>query len=194
VPDPTEEHHSIYFPETKFRIPISLWGVFSYFPTSMPTAQEMTESEEIYALTPSRWDPHQTAYASNEDNMLDWEGNIIDKKDRQQLLLSDIQEDTFMAASIQIGSIETKAIDTVMESTVEDDIERPHPCYQHVPQEADQVSSILASISPILNDQTLYDRMAERANLGKFQASIGSTNVTNNEYLFRRRRRCNPER
>jgi hypothetical protein len=24
VPNPTEEHHSIYFPETKFRIPMSL--------------------------------------------------------------------------------------------------------------------------------------------------------------------------
>jgi hypothetical protein len=46
------------------------------------------------------------------------------------------------------------------------------------------VSSVLAGISPTLNDQTLYEKMAEQANLGKFQASIGSTNVTNNQYLF----------
>jgi hypothetical protein len=42
--DPTEQDHSIYFPETFFRIPMSLWGVFSYFPTSAPTALEMMET------------------------------------------------------------------------------------------------------------------------------------------------------
>ena len=41
VNDPSDKDHSIYFPETKFRIPMSLWGVFSYFPTSKPTATEM---------------------------------------------------------------------------------------------------------------------------------------------------------
>jgi hypothetical protein len=182
VPDPSEKHHSIYFPETSFRIPMSLWGVFSYFPTSKPTELEMMESEEVYMLTPSRWDPHQSAYGENEENMLDWEGNMVERRDRKQILLSDIEGDDGMAASVQIGSIEVKAIDLVME-TMDEEYEQPHPCYEHVPREADQVSSILASVSPILNDQTLYSRMAERANLGKFQASIGSTNVTNNEYL-----------
>jgi hypothetical protein len=180
--DPTEQDHSIYFPETRFRIPMSLWGVFSYFPTSAPTSLEMMETEEIYMLTPSRWDPHQTAYADNEDNMLDWEGNMITKRDRQQILLSEIQDDTAMAASIEISSIEVQAIDSVME-TMNELYEKPHPCYQPVPREADQITSVLASVSPLLNDQTLYDRMAERASLGKFQVSIGSTNVTDSEYL-----------
>jgi hypothetical protein len=35
--NPTEDHHSIVFPEGEFRIPLSLWGVFSYFPSSAPT-------------------------------------------------------------------------------------------------------------------------------------------------------------
>jgi hypothetical protein len=87
-----------------------------------------------------------------------------------------------MATSVQIGSIEVKAIDLVME-TVDEDSEKPHPCYEHVPRAADQVSIILASVSTILNEQNLYERMTERANLGKFQASIGSTNVTDSEYL-----------
>jgi hypothetical protein len=182
ISDPTEKDHSIYFPETRFRIPMSLWGVFSYFPTSQPTELEMMESEEVYMLTPSKWDPHQSAYAEIEESMLDWEGNMVERRDRKQILLSDIEEDEAMAASVQIGAIEIKAIDLVME-TMNEEWQHAHPCYEHVPQEADQISSILASVSPILNDQTLYSRMAERANLGKFQASIGSTNVTDNEYL-----------
>ena len=30
IDDPGVEHHSIYFEDTKFRIPLSLWGTFSY--------------------------------------------------------------------------------------------------------------------------------------------------------------------
>ena len=114
--------------------------------------------------------------------MLDWEGNIVERKDREHILLSDIERDEAMAASVQVGSIKIKAINLVME-TMNEGLEVPHPCYEHVPQEADQISSILASVSPVLNDQTLYSRMAERANLGRFQASIGSTNATDSAYL-----------
>ena len=35
--DPTVDDHTITFLETGFRIPLSLWGIFSYFPTSKPT-------------------------------------------------------------------------------------------------------------------------------------------------------------
>ena len=158
--------------------------LFSYVPTSKPTTLEMKESEEIYTLTPSRWVPHQTANAKNEESMIDWQGNIIEKRYQQQLILSDIDENTAMASSVQVGSIEVKARDLVME-TVDKDSEKPHPCcYQHVPCASDQVSSVLASVSTILNDHILYERMAERASLGKFQASIGSTNVMSSEYIF----------
>ncbi len=87
-----------------------------------------------------------------------------------------------MAASVQIGAIEVAAIDRVMESN--DAYDKPHPSYNHIPRAADQVSSILAGISPLLDDQTLYARMEARANLGKFQSAIGSTNATSSDYLM----------
>jgi transposase InsO family protein len=161
---------------------MSLWGVFSYFQTSRPTELEMTEAEEVYMLTPSRWDPHQSSYATNEENMLDWEGNMIEKKERQQLLLSDIEENPAMAASVTIGSTEAGNIDLVMDS-YDDEYDRPQPCYEYVPRSADQVSGILAEMSPILIDELLYERMEARARLGKFQTSIGSTNATDNKYI-----------
>jgi hypothetical protein len=34
VNDPAVKDHSIFFPETSFRILLALWGMFSYFPTS----------------------------------------------------------------------------------------------------------------------------------------------------------------
>jgi hypothetical protein len=52
-----------------------------------------------------------------------------------------------------------------------------------VPRAAGQVFSVLATIDPILNDKTLWERLQARAELGKFQASIGSTDLANNEYL-----------
>jgi hypothetical protein len=146
--DPTTEDHSIYFPETRFRIPMSLWGIFSYFQTSKPSVQDMTGCEEVYMLTPSRWDPHQESYATNESNMLDWEGNLTTQQDRQQILLSEIQEDGIMAASVSIGSIEVLAIDAAMERGTEDYTGTPHPQYQRVPGAADQISSILGGSIP----------------------------------------------
>ena len=46
VNDPTVEDHSISFPETGFRIPLSLWGMFSYFLTSKRTAEFMKKRKK----------------------------------------------------------------------------------------------------------------------------------------------------
>ena len=78
VGDPSKRDHSIYFKETGFRIPMALWGTFSYFPSSKPTVEELQASDDIYLLTPSRFNPHNDGYAVNEDSMLDWEGNMIE--------------------------------------------------------------------------------------------------------------------
>ena len=181
--NPTEEDHSIYFPESEFRIPLSLWGMFSYFVTAKPTAEQMIETEEVYLITPNRMNPHCDAYATNEENMLDWEGNMIQRKDRVQILLSDIPEDVATAASMQVSSAEARAIDNVLDKNGITHDEKIHPIWIPIPRAADEISSILASISPTLDDQVLYGRMNERADLGKFKISIGSTDALGGEYL-----------
>ena len=80
--DPTEEDHSIYFPDNDFRIPLSLWGVFSYFITSKPLTEQMMNTEDVYLLTPSKMNPHCDGYATNEENILDWEGNMVQRRGR----------------------------------------------------------------------------------------------------------------
>ena len=58
VDEPTTEYHSLIFPETGFRIPLSLWGVFSYFITCKPTATDMQNYDEIYMLTAYLFNPN----------------------------------------------------------------------------------------------------------------------------------------
>jgi hypothetical protein len=148
VAEPTAEDHSICFPETGFRIPLSLWEMISYFPTSKPASLLMKETEDIYLLTPSQWNPHDDSYATNEENMLDWEGNMITKKDRVQVLLSEVAGDTALAVSVQISSVENCAIDTVLQRSHRASEEKVPPCWKHIPRAADEVSSILAARCP----------------------------------------------
>ena len=81
---------------------LSLGGIFSYFPTCKPNVQEMTEIDDVYLLTPSRFNPHNPSYAITESCMTDWEGEIVEPWNCQQVLLSDIPEDIALSALLMI--------------------------------------------------------------------------------------------
>ena len=53
VDDLSVEYHSIYFPEEKSRMPLSLWGLFSYFPTSKPSVETVNACDGVFLLTPN---------------------------------------------------------------------------------------------------------------------------------------------
>jgi hypothetical protein len=114
--------------------------------------------------------------------MLDWEGNMIEKKHRPKILLSKVEENEAMAASVQVSSLETREIDRVVETSYDEE-EIVKPCYGTIPRAADQISSVLAAVSPLLNDVALYNRLSERLELENYITSIGSTNATGKEYL-----------
>ena len=117
--DPTVDDHTITFVEMGFRIPLSLWGIFSYFQTSKPTHDDLLNPNEVYILSPATWNPHSDAYSTNEESMLDWEGNMLPKKDCQhQIVLDDVEDDINMVASLSITPLEQEAIDIHL---IEDD-------------------------------------------------------------------------
>ena len=117
--DPTVDDHAITFVETGFRIPLSLWGIFSYFPTSKPMHDDLLNPNEVYTLSPATWNPHSDAYSVNEESMLDWEGNMQPKKDCQHwIVLDDVEDDASMVASLSITPLEQEAIDIHL---IEDD-------------------------------------------------------------------------
>lgn len=77
----TVSDHAIEFPEQEngaaLRIPLQLWGVFSFFHTRAPTNKEAAELNPLL-LTPdsNHWNPHSEHFAKNEESMLDWEGEM----------------------------------------------------------------------------------------------------------------------
>ena len=70
VDDPLLEDHAIIFKETDFRIPLSLHGIFSYFPTTKPTICNLNEIEDVYLLSLPSWNPHNSSYTKNEESYL----------------------------------------------------------------------------------------------------------------------------
>ena len=147
VENPQVEDHSIYFPKEDVRIPMELSGIFSCFPTCKPSAQDLEECENVLTLTPDgAWDPHNDAFARNEMNMLDSDGNMIEEKHRIRILLSEIPEDASLNNECLISKLEATSIDKVFE-------DRP----------------------PLTLAHELSSLMIERNNDAQFMASIGAT-------------------
>ena len=42
----------------------------------------MLAGHDVYVMTPEKWNPHSDTYKQNEANIVDWEGNIKQPKDR----------------------------------------------------------------------------------------------------------------
>ena len=180
--DPTKLDHAITFKETEFQIPLSLWGTFSCFETSKPSVEFLQQCEEIYLLTPTRFNPHCDTYSHNEDNMLDWEGNIVQGNPDRHILLSQIEENQQMIADVSVSHVESKLVDQRFESGA-GAINESSPEYQSIPGEADEICRHLSGVSVVYNDGELLKRMNAKAEIGRFMASIGSTSVPNAEYL-----------
>ena len=107
--------------------------------------------------------------------MLEWEGNLINKKNCQHFLLSDIEEDATIAFTSEIFSAEMQAVETLIDAAHQYD-DRPRPVFTPYPREVDQVSTLMSSISPTLDNVLLYDSLQYRAEIGNFKSSIRSTN------------------
>ena len=158
--DPTVDDHPITFVEMGFRISLSLWGIFSFFATSKPTHDDLLNPNEVYILSPATWNPHSNAYSTNEESMLDWEGNMQPKRDHQHwIILDDVEDDINMVASLQITQLEQEVIDTHL---VEDDKHYNGMRMLTILRSADNISSKLGSISNILVDQDLSRSMCEK--------------------------------
>ena len=146
------EDHSITFVETGFRIPLSLWGVFSYFPTSKPMSKTLQNAMDVYIIMPSLQQPHSDTYAHNESSMLDWEGNMRDCWDWEQwVVLDDIPEDTGMTSGLHIPMEEC----SWDKDHPHDEEEQANNEYRHIPRDCVQVSSVLMSVLTVLDQSVM---------------------------------------
>ena len=159
VTDPDVSHHALYFAETDLRVPLSLWGVFSYFITKKPTNDDVEHLEIVYLLTPNQWNPHSDVYAHNERSMLDWEGNMVSQQRRRRIMLEEIPLDESLDAGMQISSVESNAIDE---------------CFQDDGLSTQEEAHV---------GDSLVEMLTEQAKLGQYSISIGATTAHRSEYL-----------
>ena len=86
VEDPLVDNHAIVISDHNLRIPLQLHGIFSYFPMSKPTDIQLQDSDNassVIAMTlDGPWNPHSRSYAKSESSMIDWQGNMVEPKDR----------------------------------------------------------------------------------------------------------------
>jgi hypothetical protein len=47
----------------------------------------------------------------NEKNMMDWQGNIVEERHRERILVEDLPENEDMSAAAMIGAVESQEID-----------------------------------------------------------------------------------
>ena len=175
--DPSPTDHAIIFPETGLTVPLSLYGIFSYFPTTTPTQRTLSKPPDVYMLTPTTWNPHSDSYAINEESILDWEGHIKERRHwEHRVVLDDIPGDDAMISALSLNDAEESAIDQVLD-VLDDDEEHIHPDYQEIPRETDDITLILGSVSAVLDPVMMCARMMKRATIGAFQMSVGSTNA-----------------
>ena len=163
---PTVEDHSIYAPDVDLRIPLKLNGIFSYFHTRKPTPEEIQNCRDHIIITPDGddWDPYSTHYAINEESMLDWEGNMKDKrfwKNEKQTSIN-IDDDPYLS-SMSITNYE-RHIDEKLQMTAKYiDVENKALVKDKLTDD-DEVAE-LASL------------LAEKARVSSMAMTIGSTGV-----------------
>ena len=180
---PTVDDHSIYFPETRLRIPLQLHGTFSYFPTTAPTPTFLNTNEDVYLLTHILWKPHDDTYAYNEDSILDWEVYIIPPTERTHFVMSEVDENTTMSDAILISPQEIASIDHAMDSREDHDDEFDH-AFETVPRDANRITRTLNTVSPILDDKLMLDRLSEIDWLSSYKMSVGSIDMTDDPYMY----------
>ena len=95
--------------------------------------------EEVYIITPSVCNTQCDTYAENEEIMIDWEGNMIEKPNREQIFMWEITEENTMMASVQISSAKLDDIYQVLQRIDHVLEDNDRPCYMHITWAADEV-------------------------------------------------------
>jgi len=105
IGEPSEEHHTIYFPDEELRVPLLLEKVVSYIPTRRPDDGDMLGNlPNALHLTPDvdDWDPNDPSRANQESAMIDWKGEtaIRKRKDDQNIFELNTTSEVSTALSV----------------------------------------------------------------------------------------------
>ena len=182
VKEPTRENHSVYFPGVGLRIPLQLKGTFSYFPTRMPTYEELTDETipALYVTPSSKWDPASSHYGENEANMIDMDGDVVEPAHRpRQFILSEIAEpNEAMLQSVHVCAAESQFLNRLSELAEGEELKGTM-----LPDELND-DKLLHQINPTLISSTLASNLLERDRLANVMVTLGVTNGCDDSFLF----------
>ena len=109
---------------------------------------------------------------------------MIEKRDRNQILVSDVHADVTLYSSIKISIIKSIIIYNLLKSSDAASEVKDQPCWRHIPKASGELSSVMSGVLPLLYYQSIYEKLQARSYLGKFQAFIGYTYSSGNDCLF----------
>ena len=146
--DPSIEDHSIYVQDHDLRIPLQLNGIFSYFHTRCPSPDELEHCQKVI-MTPEgfSWDPYSTHFSTNEESMLDFNGDLHAESFRKR----------HCPGVAEITAISTDVYDAAVDSVFEPDLPSEEiPCIFHsnsMPQA--EVSSFASALTSTCIDSKM---------------------------------------
>ena len=115
-------------------------------------------------MAPTRWNPHTDAYTQNEESIVDWEGNIKDKSNRDiKIVLEDVGDE--YQNEYKVSSMEVKCVDEILKARTQQD-KNNHWYRAHE----------LLAISSVLCPHLLTSMIEEWLNLGSDAINIGAMN------------------
>ena len=117
----------------------------------MGAHEPLNNATEIYTLTPMRWNPHTDAYAQNKGSIVDWEGNIKDKSNRDiKIVLEDVGDE--YQNEYKVSSMEVKHVDEILKARTQQD-NNNHWYWAH------ELSTISSMLCPHLLTSMIEERI-----------------------------------
>ena len=147
----------------------------------------MLAGYDVHVMTPERWNPDLDAYEQNEANIVDWEGNIKQPKDRIKVIIEDLSGEAD-EGDYQISSVEMNAPDKICAARKQWMDEVGLMGNRTIIRPYDEVGQHLSAVSSVLVEPLLAMRVGERMEHGHETMIIGSTMVGESEYIWMDRR------
>ena len=107
TPQPSKEHHSVYFREIDLRIPLKIEWFFSVFETRRLNATEISKAGEydiVFISTDlDSWNPNCETWGDQEDLMLYQDGDIIQYEAKKHMEIIKANDYFSMSSMKAIG-------------------------------------------------------------------------------------------
>ena len=158
--NPSVLDHCITFHNSDLKIPLQLFGTFSYFHTRTPDPTELYSCDKLF-ITPdsSEWNPHCESYEKNERSMLNYEGEMNDTTRWTQHPMSIDEDDIFDISTSTVSQWDSH-VDSVISSAFVSDDDEP------------DINDHVSQFAHVLNLQ---------GEVSKYSASIGSCSISKDD-------------